>query len=55
MAQIKRLHEEIQQLLAQNETPAAIAVQLAVPVSWVYDSIHLHELHDLLDPATVDL
>jgi hypothetical protein len=55
MGQFKELDIEIQDLLAQDETPASISVLLDVPVSLVYDSIHMHELREMLEPATVDL
>ena len=55
MGQIKELDIEIQDLLAQDETPASISALLDVPVSLVYDSIHMHELREMLEPATVDL
>jgi hypothetical protein len=55
MGQFKELDIEIQDLLAQDETPASISALLDVPVSLVYDSIHMHELRELLEPATVDL
>ena len=55
MGQLKELDIEIQDLLAQDETPASISALLDVPVSLVYDSIHMHELRELLEPATVDL
>ena len=55
MGKIKELDIEIQDLLAQDETPASISALLDVPVSLVYDSIHMHELRELLEPATVDL
>jgi hypothetical protein len=55
MGQIKELDIEIQDLLAQDETPASISALLDVPVSLVYDSIHMHELREMLEPVTVDL
>ena len=55
MGQLKELDIEIQDLLAQDETPASISALLDVPVSLVYDSIHMHELREILEPATVDL
>ena len=55
MGQFKELDIEIQDLLAQDETPESISALLDVPVNWVYDSIHMHELCELLEPATVDL
>ena len=55
MGQFKELDIEIQDLLAQDETPASISALLDVPVSLVYDSIHMHELREILEPATVDL
>jgi hypothetical protein len=55
MGQFKELDIEIQDLLAQDETPASISALLDVPVSLVYDSIHMHELREMLEPATVDL
>ena len=55
MGQLKELDIEIQDLLAQDETPASISALLEVPVSLVYDSIHMHELREMLEPATVDL
>jgi hypothetical protein len=55
MGQFKELDIEIQDLLAQDETPASISALLDVPVSLVYDSIHMHELRELLELATVDL
>ena len=55
MGQFKELDIEIQDLLAQDETPATISALLDVPVSLVYDSIHMHELREMLEPATVDL
>jgi hypothetical protein len=55
MGQFKELDIEIQDLLAQDETPVSISALLDVPVSLVYDSIHMHELCELLEPATVDL
>ena len=55
MGQFKELDIEIQDLLAQDETPASISTLLDVPVSLVYDSIHMHELREMLEPATVDL
>ena len=55
MGQFKQLDIEIQELLAQDETPAAISALLDVPVAWVYDTIHLQELEEMLVPATIDL
>ena len=55
MGQFKELDIEIQDLLAQDETPASISALLDVPVSLVYDSIHMQELREMLEPATVDL
>ena len=55
MGQFKQLDIEIQELLAQDETPTAISALLDVPVSWVYDTIHLQELEEMLVPATIDL
>ena len=55
MGQFKELDIEIQDLLAQDETPASISALLDVPVSLVYDSIHMHELQEMLEPVTVDL
>ena len=55
MGQLKELDIEIQDLLAQDETPASISALLDVPISLVYDSIHMHELREMLEPATVDL
>jgi hypothetical protein len=55
MGQFKELDIEIQDLLAQDETPASISALLDVPVRLVYDSIHMHELREMLEPATVDL
>ena len=55
MGQMKQLEVEILELLAQDETPASISALLDVPVSLVYDSIHMHELREMLEPATVDL
>ena len=55
MGQFKELDIEIQDLLAQDETPASISALLDVPVSLVYDSIHMHELREMLESATVDL
>ena len=64
MGQFKELDIEIQHLLAQDETPSAISALLDIPVSWVYDSIHMHELREMLDmhelremlePVTIDL
>jgi hypothetical protein len=55
MGQFKQLDIEILELLAQDETPAAISALLGVPVSLIYDTIHLQELEDLLMPATIDL
>ena len=55
MGQFKELDIEIQDLLAQDETPASISALLDVPVSLVYDSIHMHKLREMLEPATVDL
>ena len=55
MGQFKELDIEIQDLLAQDETPASISALLDVPVGLVYDSIHMHELREMLEPATVDL
>jgi len=55
MGQFKELDIEIQDLLAQDETPASISALLDVPVSLVYDSIHMHELREMLEPATVDI
>ena len=55
MGQMKQLEVEIQELLAQDETPAAISALLDVPVAWVYDTIHLQELEELLAPVTIDL
>ena len=55
MGQFKELDIEIQDLLAQDETPTSISALLDVPVSLVYDSIHMHELSEMLEPATVDL
>jgi hypothetical protein len=55
MGQLKELDIEIQDLLAQDETPASISALLDVPVSLVYDSIHMHELREMLEPVTVDL
>ena len=54
MGQMKQLEVEIQELLAQDETPAAISALLDVPVAWVYDTIHLQELEEMLVPATID-
>ena len=55
MGQFKELDIEIQDLLAQDETPASISALLDVPVHWVYDIIHLQELQEILMPATIDL
>ena len=55
MGQFKELDIEIQDLLARDETPTSISALLDVPVSLVYDSIHMHELREMLEPATVDL
>jgi hypothetical protein len=55
MGQFKQLDIEIQELLAQDETPAAISALLDIPVSLVYDTIHLQELEELLAPVTIDL
>lgn len=55
MGQFKELDIEIQHLLAQDETPSAISALLDIPVSWVYDSIHMHELGEMLEPVTIDL
>ena len=55
MGQFKELDIEIQDLLAQDETPTSISALLDVPVSLVYDSIHMHELREMLEPATIDL
>ena len=55
MGQFKELDIEIQDLLAQDETPASISALLDVPVAWVYDTIHLQELEELLAPVTIDL
>ena len=55
MGQFKELDIEIQDLLAQDETPTSISALFDVPVSLVYDSIHMHELREMLEPATVDL
>ena len=55
MGQMKQLEVEIQELLAQDETPAAISALLDIPVSLIYDTIHLQELEELLAPVTIDL
>ena len=55
MGQLKQLDIEIQDLLAQDETPVSISALLDIPVSLVYDSIHMHELQEMLEPATIDL
>jgi hypothetical protein len=55
MGQMKQLEVEILELLAQDETPAAISALLDVPISLVYDTIHLQELQEMLVPATIDL
>jgi len=55
MGQFKELDIEIQDLLAQDETPSSISALLDIPVSLIYDSIHMHELRDMLEPVTIDL
>jgi len=55
MGRLKQLDNEIQDLLAQDETPSAISALLDIPVSLVYDSIHMHELCDMLEPTAIDL
>jgi len=55
MGQMKQLDIEIQALLAQDEKPATISALLDIPVGWVYDSIHMHELCEIFEPVTVDL
>jgi hypothetical protein len=55
MGQMKQLEVEILELLAQDETPASISALLDVPVAWVYDTIHLQELEEILMPAAIDL
>jgi hypothetical protein len=55
MGQMKQLEVEILELLTQDETPAAISALLDVPISLVYDTIHLQELQEMLVPATIDL
>ena len=55
MGQFKQLDIEIQELLAQDETPAAISALLDIPVGLVYDTIHLQEFEEMLVPATIDL
>jgi len=54
MGQMKQLEVEILELLAQDETPASISALLDVPVHWVYDTIHLQELEEILMPITID-